>query len=293
MVLRRIKKGNGYKYYNDTTEIKNNKHIEEIATKFKQLRIPPGYINVELFPNSKEVIAKCKDADNRSQYLYHPEFVKKQKKLKYCNLIKFGKQLPTLQRKIEKDFKSTDAKKKAIATALKVVLECNFRIGNKKYKDKYNSHGVLTMDASHIKGNKIEFTGKKGVDNKCTITDRQLLTALNKLKKNKDFIFQYDGKILTSKVVNNYLDNVGKGFTAKYFRTWAANINFIEEVNGKTLTTKSLKEAIEQVAIKLDHTAAICKKSYLYDELMDYALEKGISTRNPDKYLIDFLQKKC
>ena len=151
-----------------------------------------------LFPKSKEVIAKCKDADNRSQYLYHPEFVKKQKKLKYCNLIEFGKELPTLQRKIEKDFKSTDIKKKAIATALKVVLECNFRIGNKKYKDKYNSHGVLTMDASHIKGNKIEFTGKKGVDNKCTITDRQLLTALNKLKKNKKKQYQFEAEAKSS-----------------------------------------------------------------------------------------------
>ena len=293
MVLRRIKKGKGYKYYNDTTEIKNKRHIEEIATKFKQLRIPPGYKEVELFPNSKEIIAKCKDADNRSQYLYHPNYTKIQKKLKYCNLIKFGQELPKIQRKIESDFNSSDQKKKAIATALKVILECNFRIGNKKYKDKYNSHGVLTMNASHIKGNKIEFTGKKGVENKCTITDRQLLNALNKLKKNKDFIFQYDGNILTSKVVNNYLGCIGKGFTAKYFRTWAANINFIEEVNNKKLTKKALKEAIEQVAIKLDHTAAICKKSYLYDELVDYAQEKGISTQNPSEYLISFIKKRC
>ena len=294
MVLRRIKNGNSYKYYNDTTYIKNNKHIQEIATKFKQLGIPPGYINVELVPNSNKIIAKCKDIYNRSQYIYHTEFTKKQTKIKYCKLIKFGKKLPMMLQKIEKDFKSKNIKKKAIATALKLILECNFRIGNKKYKKKYNSHGVLTIDASHVKGNKIEFAGKKGVLNKCFINNDQLLNALNKLKKNKGFLFKYGDTSITSNVVNNYLSRLmGNGVTAKYFRTWAANIIFIETVNGKILTKKTLKEAIGQVANKLHHTVATCKKSYLYTDLINLSLNIGIYTRDPNKYLIDLLQRGC
>ena len=69
------------------------------------------------------------------------------------------------------------------------------------------------------------------------------------------------------------------------------NIHFIDEVNNKKLTKKTLKEAIAQVADKLDHTANVCKNSYLYDELINYALEKGISTRNPSTYFITFLKK--
>lgn len=293
MVLRRIKKGQKYLFYNDSTEIKNKKHIDEISNKFKQLGIPPGYIIVEVFPTSNDIIAKCKDVDNRSQYIYHPKYTEKQKKIKFCNLIKFGETLPLLQKQIEKDFKSTNKKKKAIATALKVILECHFRIGNKKYKDKYNSHGVLTMEKSHLNGNKIEFSGKKGVENTCIISDKQLLTALKNIKNNNNLLIQYEGKHLTSDIVNDYLDEISKGTTAKYFRTWAANIHFIDEVNNKKLTKKTLKEAIAQVADKLDHTANVCKNSYLYDELINYALEKGISTRNPSTYFITFLKKRC
>ena len=55
MVLRRIKKGQKYLFYNDSTEIKNKKHIDEISNKFKQLGIPPGYIIVEVFPTSTDI----------------------------------------------------------------------------------------------------------------------------------------------------------------------------------------------------------------------------------------------
>ena len=77
--------------------------------------------------------------------------------------------------------------------------------------------------------------------------------AEQKLKKNKNpYLFTHNGSRVSSDDVNNYLQQFGN-FTTKYFRTWAANINFIKEANNKKLDKKELKNAITNVAEKLNH----------------------------------------
>ena len=53
------------------------------------------------------------------------------------------------------------------------------------------------------------------------------------------------------------------------------------------------RDVIKNIAVKLNHTVAICKKNYIYSELIEYSLRNSISTTNPDKFLINFLKKKC
>ena len=57
--------------------------------------------------------------------------------------------------------------------------------------------------------------------------------------------------------------------------------------------TKKSKEVIKDIAKKLNHTPAICKKNYLYTDLVEYSLTKSINTKNPEKYFVDFLKKRC
>lgn len=56
-------------------------------------------------------------------------------------------------------------KNKLIATLLKLMKICNFRIGNDTYEKEYGSIGLTTLQSKHIrfKGDLtiIEFTGKK------------------------------------------------------------------------------------------------------------------------------------
>mgnify|MGYP006155884381 CR=1 FL=1 len=289
MIIRQ-KHGKGYKYYSNDIQITNKKQIKEIEGKMKQLRIPPGYIDVVLTPESKSIIAKCKDVDNRSQYIYHPEFVNKQQKIKYCNLIEFGKALPKIEKQIKKDMKKkSDRKSYLIAVMLQVILACNFRIGNEKYKEKYNSRGVSTIEGDNLKGREIKFIGKKGVENKCVIHDKYLLNILNSLKKERGkHIFTYDGYHISSDSVNDYLKVFGP-FTTKYFRTWAANIEYIKGITAG----KDSKELIKEIAVKLNHSPAICKKNYLYKDLTDYTSKHIIKTNEPGKYFIKFLEKRC
>jgi len=289
MIIRR-KHGKGYKYYSNDIQITNKKQIKEIESKMKQLRIPPGYASVVLTPKSKSIIAKCKDADNRSQYIYHPDFINKQQKIKYCNLIEFGEALPKIKKQIKKDIKKNNSTKSyLIAIMLQVILVCNFRIGNEKYKEKYNSRGISTIEGNNLKGSEIKFIGKKGVENKCIIHDRHLLNILNSLKKKRGkHIFTYNGTHISAESVNNYLRRFGD-FTTKYFRTWAANIEYIKGI----IAGKNSKELIKEIAVKLNHTPAICKKNYLYKDLIDYTFDHTIKTDNPNKYLIKFLKKRC
>ena len=295
MIVRK-KHGKSYKYYSNDVEITNKKMIKEIEYRMKQLRIPPGYTDVKLTPNSKSVIAKCKDADNRSQYIYHPDFINKQQKIKYCNLINFGGALPKIKKQINKDIKNKrDKKTYLISVMLKVILACNFRIGNEKYKEKYNSKGISTIERNNLKGNEIKFIGKKGVENTCIIYDKKLLSILKSLKKERGkYIFTYEGAHISADEVNNYLKKFGD-FTTKYFRTWAANIEYIKGMSkSKTDLKKKSIEVIKDIAVKLNHTPAICKKNYLYKDLVDYSLTKCIKIdKNPEKYLIDFLKKRC
>ena len=292
-MIKRVKKNKSYDFFVNDTPIKNKKRKDILQEKFKKLRIPPGYISVELNPESKSIIAKCIDESNRKQYIYHPEFTNKQNKIKYCSLIAFGKKLPEIRKQLDSDMKNDDKKKYLTALILKIILECNFRVGNEKYKKLYNSHGISTINRNHVNGSKIEFVGKKGVENKCELQDPKVIKIIQKLKKNRNpYLFTHNGSRVSSDDVNNYLQQFGN-FTTKYFRTWAANINFIKEANHKKLDKKELKNAITNVAGKLNHTPAVCKKSYLYNDLIDYSINNTISTSNPEKYLISFIQKKC
>ena len=47
------------------------------------------------------------------------------------------------------------------------------------------------------------------------------------------------------------------------------------------------------VAVKLNHTPAVCKKSYIYPDIVEHSMNNEINTNNPEKYLISFIKKRC
>jgi len=110
-MIRRVKQNKRYKYFSGDTEVIDKKRCALLEKALRHLRIPPGYTSVEVTPNSKTIIAKCLDTKNRKQYIYHPDFVNKQQKIKYCNLIDFGKKLPSIKRVLDRDMVGGDQKK--------------------------------------------------------------------------------------------------------------------------------------------------------------------------------------
>ena len=76
---------------------------------------------------------------------------------------------------------------------------------------------------------------------------------------------------------------MGKEFTCKDFRTYSANIIFIEyflkysksntSSNNSSNSKKLILKCIDSTAKKLGHTRNICKKSYISNNLINYCLD--------------------
>lgn len=179
-------------------------------------------------------------------------------------------------------------------------------MNNKNNKNKNNKNNSKNNSDKYLK---ISFIGKKGVLNECTLRDVDTIKALMTLikgKKPEENVFEYKKIKIKPTDINSYLP--GK-ITAKNIRTWDANLEFInfskkldEPLNDKeSVLKKQLKEVVEQVAKKLHHSPAICKKSYLDTDLFTMFIEKPDKftklflkkNSSSNKSLIDFFQKKC
>lgn len=304
MIIREIKDVNYIKKRPVYTHIykKNNRIINPSKINFPLNRIPPAYPYAELFENSKDLLAKCRDAENRPQYIYSKEHHEKQNNKKYCSLLKPLNNLEQLLVFISSKSKQKTEKEKAITTLLQLMTQCHFRIGNNQFEKRYGSFGLTTLHKSHFKkdnrGLEIEFMGKKGVVNQCHIPRH---TSLHKnlveyLDKSNEYIFEYDGKKLDSKDVNEFLRDK-MNIRAKDLRTYFANLLFINELkNHYPQNKKELNIAIETVATKLHHTKSICKSSYIYPPIIS-DVEEGGKNFNKSKSAIDifkhYLKKNC
>jgi len=94
-------------------------------------------------------------------------------------------------------------------------------------------------------------------------------------------LFQYvdaegQHRTVSSDDVNQYLRDVtGEEFTAKDFRTWAGTVlaaGALREAAGFESETEAKRKvviAIDQVARKLGHTRAVCRRSYIHPVVID------------------------
>ena len=267
-----------YEYYDKNNNKINNKIVKE---SLEGLYLPPAHNNVQINLNKNAKIrAIGYDNKGRAQYTYNKKHIEKQSKSKFNHMIKFGESYKKILNQINRDlFNESDSKEKQIASVLKLVIDCSFRIGNDKYSKENNSYGVTTLENRHIKVNKdtitIDFVGKKGVRNICKVKNKKLgknlRTKKRTLNKN-DRIFTYRIKNkyynLKSSDVNKYLKKFGN-FTAKNFRTWGANLEFIQQllkhdtVESETKKKKIISEALQKVAHKLHNTASVCRSNYI------------------------------
>ena len=278
-ITRKIKSKNKEKYNYEYFDKRKNKLNKKSINKYlKDVYIPPAYNNVKINKNkSAKILAIGIDEKGRSQYTYNKKTIKKNSKSKFKKLIDFGKNHSKLIKKINSDLNGPFNKDKLISLILKLIINCNFRVGNEKYTCDNKSYGVSTLEKKHLKFIKdkliINFIGKKGVKNICNVNDKKIINYLKILYKNsksgKIFTYTEDGKTknIKSSDVNNYLKNLGN-YTTKNFRTWNANIELIKNINKCKSNDNILKKCIENVAKKLHHTASVCKKNYIDPKLI-------------------------
>ena len=304
-IIRKISKKKGKKYYHKYydkkgKELKDKDYIKKITD---GIYISPAYDNVKInLKKNAKVRAIGYDTEKRPQYVYNKKFIESQKEKKFDHMSTFGKKFTKINQKINEDLYSTkDSKEKQVAMILKLIMECHFRIGNERYSKKYKSYGTTTLENKHIKLKKdhviIDFIGKKKVRNVCTVRNKKVVKTLKEKKRTlskNDRVFTYrkgnEYFNIQSADVNKYLKQFGK-FSAKNFRTWGANIEFIVQVNKyckkEKMNTKKqieacIKKSIQEVACKLHNTSAVCKANYLDPELLKFF------TNDPEGFLKHF-----
>ena len=289
---------NSYKYYNKQgREIKIDNKLKEFVSKNY---IPPAYKDVKInLKATADVYAIGIDDKGRKQYLYRKKHTENSSKQKFYKLIEFGKIYPNLKRDISILLgKPSNTREHEIGMVLKLMIDCNFRVGNSVYQKENKSFGTTTLQGRHIQKTKngvsITFTGKKGVENTAKVKDSRLVKSLKKIRGNRKNIFSVD-----STEVNQYLKKYGD-FTSKDIRTWQANIHFIKNVcKFHTSTCKpkdTIKQASEKTAELLHHTPTISKKSYIFKELINAYLQEpnkfiNFFNKHSEKQFINFLKK--
>ena len=254
-VIRKIKGKKGKEYIHEYTD-KRGKSLskKEYGDLLKDLYIAPAYDNVKINKNKNDkVLAIGTDDKGRKQYTYNPDYIQKATDNKYKKLIEFGNNYKCIMRRVTKDMNTL-----------------------------LNEHIKVTKD-----GITLDFIGKEGVRNKCSVHNAKLARNLRTKKKTlhkKDRIFSYRTNNryhnVSASDVNNYLKQFGD-FSAKNFRTWSANTDLVKELKKlttnlkKTSLKKHLNESVKKVAKKMHHTASICKKNYINKELMDLYVDNN------------------
>src|SRR6185369_8535284 len=222
------------------------------------------------------------DARGRKQYRYHTDFRAGQEKAKFQGLLRFGKALPKLRRRIEHDLKRRKLTRETVLAAVVRLLDTeHLRVGNEEYARENKSFGATTLRQRHLKrkGRKLvmRFTAKHGIVREVNVTDTNLKRIVQRCDELPgQMLFQYvngDGepKPVSSGDVNDYIREVtGGDFTAKHFRTWNASVIAFEQMLKKADDARiSVTTVVEPVAEALGNTPAIARKAYVHPRLIE------------------------
>jgi DNA topoisomerase-1 len=310
----RKRQGRYWAYYDGDKRVTDRDTIERLNS----IALPPAYKDAWFCkdPNG-HLQATGIDDRGRKQYRYHPEFRAQAEASKFAGLAEFGKALPKIRRKVDKDLKKRSlSRDKVIAAVVRLLDDDYLRVGSEEYARHNQSYGATTLLSRQVKddGRKVRmrFKGKSGVQQEVTITDRTLRRIVRQLQELPgQALFQYvngDGNPhpISSTEVNDYIREASGGdFTAKHFRTWGATVLAFEQMLKKADDARiSVRTMIEPVAEALGNTVAMSRKADVHPALIEAVKDnprdplKGLERPRSRKWLsscevalIPFLKK--
>ncbi|MBC7868306.1 MAG: DNA topoisomerase IB, partial [Gloeobacteraceae cyanobacterium ES-bin-316] len=128
----RKKSGKGFSYSADEKLVKD----KNVIARIRKLAVPPAWDAVWIC--SKEnghIQATGLDAKKRKQYRYHPLWTVLRNETKFHKMLEFGKALPQLRLKMEKDLALKElSEKKVLAAVISLMQRTYIRIGNNSYE---------------------------------------------------------------------------------------------------------------------------------------------------------------
>jgi len=283
--LRRVRAGNAFRYIRpDGKALKDPAEIRRI----RSLAIPPAWRDVWICPIANgHLQATGRDARGRKQHRYHPEWRAVRDQTKYNRLLAFGRALPKIRRRVDRDLaQKVLTKTKVVATVVRLLETSLIRVGNEEYARDNQSFGLTTMRDKHVEIDgttlRFQFRGKSGKEHTVDLRDARLakiVKACQDLPGHE--LFQYLGEQgerqkISSEDVNDYLREItAQDFTAKDFRTWAGTVlaamalQEFAEFDSQVQAKQNILRAIERVAQRLGNTPSICRKCYIHPVILD------------------------
>ncbi len=280
---RRLKKGEDFIFVNE-----KGKRIGKTARKRVQgLAIPPGWRDVVVSADPWDYVQAIGiDAKGRKQYIYHPEWIKRNQEHKFDQMISFGERLPTLRKAVKAHMNERRlSKDRVIATVIWLLEHTFIRVGNKESAEENQSYGLTTMREKHIevKGNtlKFSFEGKSGVYHDLDVTNERVAKNVRACLDIPGYeLFQYlddigNKQVVDSENVNDYLEMyTGADFSAKDFRTWGGSVmagdSLYKKGNAKDendLKT-NISEVVTVVSTHLGNTERVCREYYIHPAII-------------------------
>jgi DNA topoisomerase-1 len=270
----------------------------EVLERIAALAIPPAWRDVWICMDPRgHLQATGHDAAGRKQYLYHEQWRVHRDRQKFDSMIAFGRALPRLRRRVERDLHPRGAarppvderlsRERVLACAVRLLDVGFFRIGSDDYAERNESYGLTTMLRRHVSIERdmlvFDFPAKSGQRRVQAITDADALEVVAELKRRRSgeqlLAYRRDDRWieLEADEVNDYLKRFSGGdFSAKDFRTWNATVlaAVALAVDGYDAMTRAARErrvkaAIKTVAAYLGNTPAVCRASYVDPRVID------------------------
>lgn len=260
----------------------------EDRARVESLAIPPAWTDVWICPwPNGHLQATGVDEAGRTQYLYHPDWVRQRNLAKFDRVTEIAASLPKLREVVLEHVALTDSSRDhAAALAVRLLDSGAFRVGNDVYA-KQGSFGLTTLERRHVraKGDTlvVRFVGKSGVDHEVVLDDAEVVAALNRMRRRRgggprllEYRLAAAVSALDSADVNAYLrEQTELDISAKDLRTWAATVLAAELLalsdepgDTKASRTRAVRDVMTEVALALGNTPAVARASYVDPRLV-------------------------
>ncbi|MBW8725043.1 MAG: DNA topoisomerase IB [Inquilinus limosus] len=267
----------------------------ETLARIRKLAIPPAYTEVWICLDPRgHLQASGRDQRGRKQYRYHPRWKAARAETKYNRMVAFGRALPRIRKRVDADLAQRGLTRNKVLAAIVRLLEATLiRIGNDEYAKTNKSFGLTTLRKRHVdvEGGAVrfEFKAKSGRLHRAAFRDRRIARIVRSCQDLPGHrLFQYvddegERHSVGSEEVNAYLREIaGQDFTAKDFRTWAGTLLAAQilatETDPEAPPTKAaVVRCIEQVAVQLGNTPAVCRACYVHPGVVGAFLDGDLA----------------
>ena len=206
---------------------------EPLPKHLQSAQIPPGWRNVMVSDDpDAELQAIGKDDQNRTQYVYHPDYVKAKSEQKFRRIQDLMSKRKEMGEFIDK-LKAVDPD---TSDCLKLIYHTGIRPGSTKdTKSKVEAIGATTLRGEHVVVDKgkvfLRFIGKKGVKQNHEVENPELVKMLLSRKESAG-----DDKPIFNTTSDKLRKVLPPGVHPKDLRTMLATWTASEYLKGKKET---------------------------------------------------------